>query len=92
MAEATKAFPFLNYVPDHIGKRKKAEAYGSEEEPAGRARGGAPKKGQGPRTSGRRARLATSMASSRATGEARRLVHEACARRSSPPTGAGPWI
>merc|ERR1712167_382134 len=29
MAEATKAFPFLNYVPDHIGKRKKAEVYGN---------------------------------------------------------------
>ena len=30
MAEATKAFPFLNYVPDHIGKRKKAAEYDKE--------------------------------------------------------------
>ena len=77
MAEATKAFPFLNYVPDHIGKRKQADEYGSKlSEQVHAAEEHQRKAKQHERAADARA-LATSMALVARDREARRLIHEA---------------
>ena len=76
MAEATKAFPFLNYVPDHIGKRKKAEGYGQLEKQVHAAEEHQRKAKAHERAADARA-LATSMALVARDREARRLIHEA---------------
>jgi hypothetical protein len=77
MAEATKAFPFLNYVPDHIGKRKKAEGYGAELEKQVRSAEEHQRKAKAHERAADARALATSMALVARDREARRLIHEA---------------
>ena len=77
MAEATKAFPFLNYVPDHIGKRKKAEGYGAELEKQVRSAEEHQRKAKAHERAADARALATSMALVARDREARRLISEA---------------
>ena len=77
MAEATKAFPFLNYVPDHIGKRKKAEVYGSKLSEQVHAAEEHQRKAKAHERAADARALATSMALVARDREARRLIHEA---------------
>ena len=77
MAEATKAFPFLNYVPDHVGKRKKAEVYGNHLSEQVHAAEEHQRRAKAHERAADARALATSMALVARDREARRLVHEA---------------